>query len=251
MSSSSSSWFSSALSSGLRPLPPLLPFLRPLLLPLPTRWGFRFLPRSGLGLSDEYQALGRWYFASGGADFPAYLSAHFPHLYSDFRLDFSFGSSRFLLALSSAPTPPVSGPSASLPSSSFLSHSFAVSSSAGLPSLPHFPSSAFPFSVRPGVPVSSSPPLALLAHPLGFFTLAVFFLSCSPSFFSSSGVFRWGFGTFGGSFCSSFFFSFLSSFRLRSLCYAFWLFHSSSSFPALGCSCLFFFVLVLFCPSFC
>ena len=115
-----------------------------------------------LGLSDEYQALGRWYFASGGADFPAYLSAHFPRLYSDFRLDFSSGSSCFL----SAP-PPVSGPSASLPSSSsFLSHSSAVSCSTGHFSSTHYPSSAFPFSVRPGAPVSSSPPLAPLASPL-------------------------------------------------------------------------------------
>ena len=62
-----------------------------------------------LGLSDEYQALGSWYFASGGSDFPTYLSAHFPHLYSDFRLDFSSGSSRFLSALASAPPSPVSG----------------------------------------------------------------------------------------------------------------------------------------------
>ena len=59
-----------------------------------------------LGLSDEYQALGRWYVASGGSNFPAYLSSHFPHLYSDFRLDFSSGSSCFLAALASSSSLP-------------------------------------------------------------------------------------------------------------------------------------------------
>ena len=58
-----------------------------------------------LGLSDEYQALGRWFVASGGSDFPAYLSSHFPHLYSDFHLDFSCGSSRFLAVLASSSLP--------------------------------------------------------------------------------------------------------------------------------------------------
>ena len=33
-----------------------------------------------LGLSDEYQALGRWFVASGGSDFPAYLSSDFVSL---------------------------------------------------------------------------------------------------------------------------------------------------------------------------
>ena len=88
-----------------------------------------------LGLSAEYRVLGRWYFASGGKDFPAYLSAHFPHLYSDFRLDFSSGSSRVLSALLSAPplvqlpaapTPaPLASSSSLLPSSSVTSSSFA------------------------------------------------------------------------------------------------------------------------------
>ena len=140
-----------------------------------------------LGLSDEYQALGRWYFASGGSDFPAYLSAHSPHLYSDFRLDFSTGSSRFLSALASAPPPPVSTPSpASLPSSSFLSRSSALPSSAGHSSLASFLSSTFPFSVRLGAPVSSSTPSAplppLLSHPLGFSpSLPSSFPVCPPS----------------------------------------------------------------------
>ena len=55
-----------------------------------------------LGLSAEYQALGHWFVALGGSDFPAYLPAYCPHLYSDFRLNFSSGSSRFLAALASS-----------------------------------------------------------------------------------------------------------------------------------------------------
>ena len=55
-----------------------------------------------LGLSAEYQALGRWFVASGGSDFCAYLASYCPHLYSDFRADFASGSSRFLAALSSS-----------------------------------------------------------------------------------------------------------------------------------------------------
>ena len=124
-----------------------------------------------LGLSDEYQALGRWYFASGGSDFPAYFSAYFPHLYSDFRLDFSTGSSCFLSALASALPPPVSAPFFRF-SSFFLSRSSALTSSAGHSSSASFPSSAFPFSVCPGAPVPSSAPCAplipLLSHPPGF-----------------------------------------------------------------------------------
>ena len=124
-----------------------------------------------LGLSDEYQALGRWYFASGGTDFPAYLSSHFPHLYSDFCLDFSSGSSRFLSALASAPPPPVPVPSSSplprsLPFS--LPRSSAPSSSTFPLSSSSFTSLAFPFSVRLG----SSPPTPLApshSHPPGFY----------------------------------------------------------------------------------
>ena len=67
-----------------------------------------------LGLSAEYQVLGRWFVASGGSHFPAYLSAHCPHLDSDFCLDFSSGSSRFRAALaSSASLPPPSSSTSS------------------------------------------------------------------------------------------------------------------------------------------
>ena len=131
-----------------------------------------------LGLSAEYQALGRWYFASGGKDFPAYLSAHFPHLYSDFRFDFSSGSFRFLSALSStphlfqvpaapAPAPLASFssllPSSSVPSSSFASVSafpFSMPPVASAPSLSSSPyslrtSSGFPAGSSLGAPVSA------------------------------------------------------------------------------------------------
>ena len=125
-----------------------------------------------LGLSDEYQALGRWYFASGGADFPAFLLAHFPHLYSDFRLDFSFGSSRFLLALSSAPTPPVSGPSASLPSSSFSLTPSLFLLLLGFPLCLIFLVLPFPFPFvrvfQSLLPLLWLRWLILLSHPLGF-----------------------------------------------------------------------------------
>ena len=112
-------------------------------------------------------------------DFPACLSSHFPHFYSDFRLDFSSGSSHFLSALASAPPPPVFVPfSAPLPSS--LPRSSALPSSALPLSSAPFPSSAFPFSVRPGSPVPASAPSVPLApslsHPPGF----------SPSIPSSS-----------------------------------------------------------------
>ena len=116
-----------------------------------------------LDLSAEYQAFGRWYFASGGKNFPAYLSSHFPHLYSDFRLDFSSGSSRFLSALASAPPPPVPVPgplSSSLPRSSASSSAFSFASP--------FPSSAFPFSARPLSSVPSSAPPPPLSQPPGF-----------------------------------------------------------------------------------
>ena len=55
-----------------------------------------------LGLSAEYQALGRWFVASGGSDFLSYRASYCSHLYSDFRTDFASGSSRFLAALSSS-----------------------------------------------------------------------------------------------------------------------------------------------------
>ena len=115
-----------------------------------------------LGLSAEYQDLGRWYFASGGKDFLAYLSAHFPHLYADYRLDFSV-SSRFLSALSSA-SPPVQVPAAPEPSplvSSSLPPSFSVpSSSSSLAS--SFSGAALPFFHRPVAPAPPSAPLRSL-----------------------------------------------------------------------------------------
>ena len=89
-------------------------------------------------------------FASVDRDFTAYLSAHFLHLYSDYHLDFSSGSSRFLSALSSVP-PPVQVPAAPKPSlivsSSSLPPSFSVPSSASS-SASTFSGAAFPFFPR-------------------------------------------------------------------------------------------------------
>ena len=97
-----------------------------------------------LGLSAEYQA-------SGGSDFPAYLSAHFPHLYSDFRLDFSSGSSRFLSALAS---------SASLPPPSSSSSVSAFSSAP-----PPFSAAPLTPSVRPSSALSSAPVFGVPSAP--------------------------------------------------------------------------------------
>ena len=136
-----------------------------------------------LGLSAEYQALGRWYFASGGKHFPAYLSAHFPYLYSDF----SSGSSLFLSVLSSTP-PPVQVPAAPAPShlvSSSLPPSFSGPSSS-ITSVSSLTSAAFPFFTRPVAPAPSAqlPPQApSLSYPPGFHPL----LSSSPYLRSSSG----------------------------------------------------------------
>ena len=127
----------------------------------PLLWVILRLFKLVLGLSDEYQALGRWFFTSGGSNFPSYLSSHFPHLYSDFRLNFSSGSSRFLAALpASPPLPP--------PSSAPLSSAFLPPSAPLLPhppgsSLPPAVSSSLPFSWRPlvpGAPSASSFPSA-------------------------------------------------------------------------------------------
>ena len=140
-----------------------------------------------LGLSAEYQALGRWYLASGGKDFPAYLSAHFPHLYPDYRLDFSSGSSRFLSALSSAP-PPVQVPVAPEPSplvSSLLPPSFSVPS-ASFSSASSFSGAALPFFHRPVALTPSAPLLPqapAFSYPPGFRPE----LSSFPSLLSSSG----------------------------------------------------------------
>ena len=123
-----------------------------------------------LGLSAEYQALGRWFVGSGGSDFPAYLSAHCPHLYSDFRIDFSSGSFRFLAALASSASLPPPSSAAPLPSSSispFSSSAPAFSSAPLAPSAhpssslaPSFPSAPLSVSLAPPSvrfpPVSSS-----------------------------------------------------------------------------------------------
>ena len=167
----SASW-SSLPSSASSSVPPSSDF-RPVSSSVSSPLGFAAYQANVLGLSAEYQALGRWHFASGGKDFPAYLSAHFPHLYSDFRLDFSSGSSRFLSALSSAP-PPVQVPAAPAPtplasSSSLLPSSLVPSSSFATVSA--FPSAAFPFFVPPvaSAPSAPLPPSAPpLSHSPGF-----------------------------------------------------------------------------------
>ena len=99
-----------------------------------------------LGLSAEYQALGRWFVASGGSNFRSYLASYCPHLYSDFSADFASGSSRFLAAMSS---------SASLPPPSSSSVPSSISSVS--------------FSSQPPVaPVTVSSSLAPSAPPFGF-----------------------------------------------------------------------------------
>ena len=102
-----------------------------------------------LGLSLEYQALGRWFVASGGSDFRSYIASHCPHLYADFRADFASGSSRFLAALAS---------SASLPSPSSVAASF---SSVSQPPLAPAAPVAFSSSLAP-----SAPPPCFLAPSL-------------------------------------------------------------------------------------
>ena len=67
-----------------------------------------------LGLSEEYQALGRWFVASGGSDFCAYLASYCPHIYSDFCADFASGCSCLLAALSSSASLPLASSSVSL-----------------------------------------------------------------------------------------------------------------------------------------
>ena len=106
-----------------------------------------------------------FFFFGGGGNFPAYLSAHFPHLYSDFRLDFSSGSSRFLAALSSAPPPaPVSSSSPAI--SSFCPAAPRFSAPAPLPSFSGSSVSAFPpsslFPAPPVALVSSASPFPSL-----------------------------------------------------------------------------------------
>ena len=104
-----------------------------------------------LGLSAEYQALGRWFVASGGSDFRSYVASYCPHLYSDFRADFASGSSRFLAALASAAS--LSLPSSAAPPS--------VSSSAPS-SLP--PVAPLPLSSSSSSSVVPPPPPPAFSH---------------------------------------------------------------------------------------
>ena len=104
-------------------------------------------------------------------------SAHFPHLYSDFRIDFSSGSSRFLSALSSAPPPaPVSffrppAPRLSAPSclpSLSSSSGSAIPPSLRFPAPPVAPvSSPFPSHPVSSLPQASSVPSSSLSFPFG------------------------------------------------------------------------------------
>ena len=96
--------------------------------------------------------------ASGGDDFPSYLSAQFPHLAQDFRVDFSSGSSRFLAALASSNSIPT--PSSSSALSASVRPSFVP------PRVPHPPPPAsLPPSISlpwvpAGVPAPPYPPVA-------------------------------------------------------------------------------------------
>ena len=119
-----------------------------------------------LGLSAEYQALGRWFVASGGTDFCTYIASYCSHLYSDFHADFASGSSRFLAALASAAsfplpssaTPPVSSSAgSSLPPVAPLPPSSSSASAASS----MFPASSpvrFPAPPLSSLPSSAAPP---------------------------------------------------------------------------------------------
>ena len=146
---------SSSLSSGAPLAPPSSSALPPSSSSSPGDFGS--FQASVLGLSAEYQALGRWFVASGGDDFPSYLSAHFPHLTYDFRVDFSSGSSRFLAALASSNSIPT--PSSSATYSALVGPSFVT------PRVPHPPPPApLPPSVSlpwvPGALAFLYPPVA-------------------------------------------------------------------------------------------
>ena len=144
-----------------------------------------------LGLSADYQALGRWFVQSEGSDFLSYLSSHFPHLSADTSRNFSSGSSLFLAALRSpASTPALSFPppvphgfpSSSASISSSLPHfglpsdapasSFPPPASSSVPFHPHFPShaslSSFGFPPAPVGPSPRLPPLSTPLVPPGF-----------------------------------------------------------------------------------
>ena len=146
---------SSALSSGAPVAPPSSSTLPPSSSSSPG--DFAPFQASGLGLSAEYQALGRWFVASGGDDFPSYLSAHFPHLAHDFRVDFSSGSPRFLAAFASSNSIPTPSSSSAISAS--------VGPSSATPRVPHPPPPApLPPSVSlpwvPGAPAPLYPPVA-------------------------------------------------------------------------------------------
>ena len=128
-----------------------------------------------LRLSAEYRVL---VCGVGGSDFPAYLPAHCPHLYSDFCLDFSSGSSRFLAALtSSASLPPPSSTAPSLPSSSRSPFPSAA---------PAFSSALLAPSARPSPSFAPSFPSA----PLSVLSLAPHSVRCPPVSSSASQPFR-------------------------------------------------------------
>ena len=116
-----------------------------------------------LGLSTEYQALGRWLWPLGIRIFA--LASHCPHLYSDFCADFASGSSRFMAALTS---------SASLPPSS-------VAPSVSSVSLP--PQALVPFSSSLA---PLAPPPRVLASSLTYLASAVSSSSLPPVSSTSS-----------------------------------------------------------------
>ena len=126
-----------------------------------------------LGLSDEYQALGRWFVASGGSDFPAYLS-HSPHLTADFRLYFSSGSSCFLAALASSHSLPPPSSSSAPDASSRTSFPQALPPSTSVPFTSSFtsfvrpPALGLPPSLCPRVAPCLLPPASSFCFPSGF-----------------------------------------------------------------------------------
>ena len=146
---------SSALSSGAPLAPPSSSALPPSSSPSPG--DFVSFQASVLGLSAEYQALGSWFVASGGDDFPSYPSAHFPHLAHDFHVDFSSGSSRFLAALVSSNSIPTPSSSSALLAS--VRPSFVPPSVPHPPPLAPLPPSVFLPWIS-GAPATLYPPVA-------------------------------------------------------------------------------------------
>ena len=112
-----------------------------------------------LGLSAEYQTLGRWFVASGGLDFCSYIASHCPHLYSDFRSHFASGSSRLLAALASASSLPP--PSSSAPLSVSSSAVPVPLPVASLPPVSSVPSASALFSASAAVPLPAPRPFSL------------------------------------------------------------------------------------------